>query len=60
MKLTEAAEHARLSPDVIRAAVKAGDLPSYAPTPGGKDIRLKATDIDEWIESKPYVPQGLG
>lgn len=22
-----------------------------------KDIRLKADDIDAWIESKPYVPQ---
>jgi excisionase family DNA binding protein len=52
------AEHAKLSKDIIRAAVKAGDLPSYAPTPGGRDVRLKASDIDEWIESKPYVPHG--
>lgn len=56
LRVADAAEHARLSPDIIRAAVKAGDLPAYAPTPGGKEVRLKASDVDEWIESRPYQP----
>lgn len=57
-KISETSEHARLSPDIIRGAIRSGDLPSYAPTPGGRDIRLKASDTDAWIESKPYVPPG--
>lgn len=56
-KLSDGAEYARLSADVLRRAIKRGDLKSYAPTPGGKDIRLKASDIDAWIESQPYEPQ---
>lgn len=57
LRVADAAEYAKLSSDIIRQAIKAGDLPSYAPTPAGRDVRLKASDIDEWIESKPYVPQ---
>lgn len=56
LKMAEAVEHAKVSQEVIRAAIKAGDLPSYAPTPGGRNILLKASEIDEWIESKPYSP----
>lgn len=59
MKLAEGAEYARLSEPVLRAAIKRGDLKSYAPTPGGKDIRLKAEDIDEWIEGQPYEPKSV-
>ncbi|WP_230870820.1 excisionase family DNA-binding protein [Mycobacterium canetti] len=57
LRIADAAEYAKLSTDIIRAAVKAGDLPSYAPTPGGRDVRLKAEDVDAWIESRPYAPQ---
>ncbi len=59
LKMAEAVEHAKVSQEVIRAAIKAGDLPSYAPTPGGRNILLKSTDIDEWIEGRPYIPKGV-
>jgi excisionase family DNA binding protein len=57
LKVAEAAEYAKCSPDMIRAAIKAGDLPSYAPGPGGRNILLKASEIDAWIESRPYTPR---
>ena len=53
MKLAAGAEYAQLSTDVLRRAIKRGDLKSYAPTPGGKDIRLTASDN----ESQPYEPR---
>jgi len=57
MRLADAAEYSKLSTDVLRAAIRKGDLKSYAPTPGGKDVRLKASDIDAWIEGQPYEPK---
>lgn len=39
----------------IRAAIRAGDLPSYRY--GERGIRLKATDVDEWLEAHPYEPR---
>jgi excisionase family DNA binding protein len=57
LKLAGGAEYAKVSTDILRAAIKRGDLKSYAPTPGGKDVRLKAEDIDAWIESQPYEPR---
>ncbi len=56
LTIAGASEYSKLSKDIIRGAVKAGDLPSYAPTPGGRDVRLKAADIDAWIEGQPYEP----
>lgn len=56
MKVADAAEYATVSPDLIRAAVKAGDLPAYA-VGSGRDYRLTADDIDEWMKSKSYEPR---
>ena len=57
LKIPDAAEYAKLSTDTIRDAIKAGDLKSYTPTPGGRNIRLSADDIDAWIQSRPYEPK---
>lgn len=38
----------------IREAVKLGDLPAYA---YGREIRLKADEVDAWLESKPFEPK---
>jgi len=43
------------STDVLRAAIRAGELPAY--TYGKNEIRLKAADLDAWLESKPYEPR---
>lgn len=56
MKVADAADYATISPDLIRAAVKAGDLPAYA-VGSGRDYRLTADDIDEWMKAKSYEPR---
>lgn len=51
----EAGGYARCSERTIRDTVKAGNLPAYT-FGGGKGIRLKAEDIDSWLESQPWEP----
>lgn len=41
---------------IIRAAVKAGDLPAY-PVGKGREYRLTADDVDEWMKSRSYEPR---
>jgi len=56
LTVAEGAEYIRAKgTEIIRAAIKAGDLPSYRY--GKSDIRLKASDLDEWLESGPYEPR---
>ena len=50
------ADHCTVSMDLIRAAVKSGDLPAYA-IGKGKDFRLKESDLDDWMESRSYEPR---
>lgn len=40
---------------VIRAAIHNGDLPAYRYGKGA--IRLRASDLDEWLEAHPYEPR---
>lgn len=51
-----AAEYATVSLWTIRQAVKDGDLQSYAVGKGGLRYRLKAEDVDAWMESNPHEP----
>ena len=51
-----AADYATVSPDMIRAAVKAGDLKAYA-IGRGREYRLTAADVDEWMMSRAYEPR---
>lgn len=39
---------------LIRDAINKGDLPAY--TYGKSEIRLKQTDLDAWLEARPYEP----
>jgi excisionase family DNA binding protein len=56
LTVAEGAAHIRAkSTDLIRAAIHDGELPSYRY--GKKDIRLKASDLDKWLESRPYEPE---
>lgn len=55
-KVAEAAEHVKVSQDIIRAAVKNGDLPAY-PVGKGRDFRLTAAEVDEWMRSRSYEPK---
>jgi len=50
------AAHAKLSPDLIRAAVTAGDLQAFA-IGTGRDYRLREEDIDAWLTSRSYEPR---
>jgi excisionase family DNA binding protein len=52
----DAARYATVSLWSIRHAVKDGDLPSYSVGKGGRSYRLKAEDIDAWLESTPHEP----
>lgn len=57
LTLTEAAEHIRAkSTRQIRDATKAGDLPCYG---YGREMRFKATDLDAWLEARPWEPKGV-
>lgn len=50
-----AADYATVSPDAIAAAVHKGDLPAYA-IGTGKEYRLTAEDVDEWMRSRAWEP----
>jgi excisionase family DNA binding protein len=52
----EAAERTRQSADLIRAAVKSGDLPAY-PVGKGRDYRLDADEVDIWMKSRSWEPR---
>ncbi|ORV92721.1 hypothetical protein AWC11_07645 [Mycobacterium interjectum] len=56
--LRGAAEYVSVSQEIIRAAVKSGDLPAYA-IGRGRDYRLTADDIDDWMRSRSYEPHQL-
>jgi excisionase family DNA binding protein len=55
LTVDEGARHIRAkSTRLIREAIKSGDLPSYRYGKG--DIRLKADDLDAWLEAHPWEP----
>jgi excisionase family DNA binding protein len=55
LTLTEAAGHIRAkSTRPIRDAVKANDLPCYG---YGREMRFKASDLDDWLEGHPWEPK---
>lgn len=54
--LADAAEHIRASKDTIRGAVTAGELPAY-PIGKGREYRLKADEVDAWLESRAFEPR---
>lgn len=53
----EAAEYVKASKDIIRDAVKRGDLPAFPIGSGKREYRLRAQDIDEWMTSRSWEPR---
>jgi excisionase family DNA binding protein len=51
-----AVEYSTVGLDTIREAVKRGDLKAYA-IGKGREYRLTAADIDEWLMSRSYEPR---
>ncbi|WP_136244882.1 helix-turn-helix domain-containing protein [Mycobacterium intracellulare] len=51
-----AADYATVGEFTIRNAVKGGDLKAYA-IGTGREYRLTADDIDEWLKSRAYEPR---
>jgi excisionase family DNA binding protein len=49
----EVAEMGRCSPDTVRRAAAAGDLPSVRIGPAGKLLRFRIGDIDRWLGAQP-------
>jgi excisionase family DNA binding protein len=58
LRLREAADYVKVSTDIIRAAVKNGDLPAYPVGSGRREYRLTAEDIDTWMKSRSWEPRG--
>ena len=52
----EAAEHVRVSPDIIAAAVREGELPAYPVGKGKRDYRLDLDEVDAWMKSRSFEP----
>lgn len=53
MTVAEAAAHIRAKhPRMIRDAIARGELPAF--TYGKAAIRLKAADVDAWLEAHPW------
>jgi excisionase family DNA binding protein len=55
LTVAEGAKYARVSTWTIREAVRTGDLKAYA-VRTGRTYRLKAADVDEWLESQSWEP----
>lgn len=56
LTVTEAAEHIRAKDtEMLRGAIKAGELPAYRY--GKASIRLKADEVDAWLEARPFEPK---
>jgi excisionase family DNA binding protein len=45
----EVAELARVSPDKVRRAVRAGNLDAIRIGPGARLLRFRPTDVDAWL-----------
>lgn len=57
LKAKEAADYARVSLTSIREAVQAGDLIAYPVGKSGREYRLTAEAVDEWMKSRTWEPQ---
>jgi excisionase family DNA binding protein len=57
LTVAAAAEYATVSEWTIRRAVKIGDLCAYAVGVSGRQYRLSAQDVDDWLMSRSYEPR---
>jgi excisionase family DNA binding protein len=51
--ITEAAAIKRVSPDLIRRAIRATEPPFLCAKKVGKGYRIRASALDDWFESLP-------
>lgn len=56
MTRREAADYVRVSEDLIRAAVRNGDLPAYPVGSGKREYRVTSEDVDTWMKSRSWEP----
>lgn len=56
LKVPEAAEHAKVSPDTIYTACERGDL-KHVRIGGRRAIRLRAEWVDSWLEQHALPPR---
>lgn len=56
LTVREAADYVRVSERLIRDAVKRGYLMAY-PIGSGREYRLTAEEIDEWMMSRCWEPK---
>lgn len=56
-KVAQSAERVQISQIIIRAAVKAGDLPAYPVGKGSKEYRLDPSEVDAWMKSRSWEPR---
>ena len=55
LTVREAADYLRVSEGIIREAVQLGYVPAY-PIGAGKQYRVTAEDLDEWMMSRSWEP----
>lgn len=65
LSVNAAASYVGLSPDVLRRAIAAGDLPAYAKpatyrrgTGERQRALVSVADVDAWVRSQPRVTYG--
>ncbi len=51
----DAAKYAKIGPKLIANAGASGELPAY-PIGTGREYRLRAIDIDQWLMSRAWEP----
>jgi excisionase family DNA binding protein len=56
LTVREAAEYLRVSERTMRDAVKLGYVPAYS-IGTGREYRLAAEDLDEWMLSRSWEPK---
>lgn len=56
LTVADAAEYIKVSPDIIRAAVRGGELTAYS-VGKGREYRLTADDIDGWMKGRAWEPR---
>jgi excisionase family DNA binding protein len=54
LKTAQAADYANVTPEVIRQHVRSRLLPAYAIGTGRREYRIRAEDVDHWLETRPW------
>ena len=54
-RVADSAERLKISEQLVRAAVKAGDLQAYPV--GRREYRLDPFEVDAWMKSRAWEPR---